>query len=139
MTVKLLDTDVCIDVLRGVSGTVRRLASEMAGGETRISAVTAFELVYGAERGPRATEELAKVRRFIVGGPVLVPFDGDDAEAAGRIRADLARRGEMIGAYDLLIAGQGLRRDWIVVTANTREFARVKGLRLESWRGQEST
>jgi tRNA(fMet)-specific endonuclease VapC len=56
-----------------------------------------------------------------------------DAEAAGRLRADLSLRGQTIGAYDLLIAGQGLARGWMVVTANTREFARAIGLTLEDW------
>ena len=131
---KLLDTDICIQVLRGVPGAVQRIAAELAGGEIFISVITAFELVYGAEKSPRAPEELTKIRRFIAGGPRTAPFTTEDAESAGRIRATLARRGEMIGAYDMLIAGQGLARDWTVVTANTREFARVEGLRLEDWR-----
>jgi len=63
----------------------------------------------------------------------MAPFEATDAESAGRLRATLSGRGEMIGAYDLLIAGQGLARDWTVVTANTREYARVDGLRLETW------
>src|SRR4051794_25565953 len=115
MATRLLDTDICIEVLRGAPGAVQRMAAEMAGGELRVSAVTAFELVYGAEKSGRA-EERWKVRRFIGGGPSVTPFDEDDAQAAGTIRADLARRGEMIGAYDLLIAAQGLARDWVVVT-----------------------
>ena len=134
MTPKLLDTDICIDVLRGAPDVVERLAAELAEGDVAISAITAFELVWGAQNSPRAVEELAKVQRFLAGGPPTIPFDQTDAETAGRIRASLARRGRMIGAYDLLIAGQGLARGRIVVTANTREFARVGGLRLEDWR-----
>jgi len=133
MSAKLLDTDICIEVLRGRPGAVERMAAEMVAGELCVSAVSAFELVFGAEKSPRARDELAKVKAFLAGGPSVAPFEATDAEAAGRLRATLSQRGEMIGAYDLLIAGQALARDWTVVTANTREFARVDGLRLETW------
>jgi tRNA(fMet)-specific endonuclease VapC len=133
VSTKLLDTDICIDVLRGRTHAVERMAAELVAGELRISAVSAFELVFGAQKSPRARDELAKVRAFLAGGPRIAPFEATDAESAGRLRATLSGRGEMIGAYDLLIAGQGLARDWTVVTATTREFARVDGLRLETW------
>jgi len=51
------------------------------------------------------------------------------------VRAQLERVGRPIGAYDLLIAGQALQRGYTLVTANAREFARVKGLRWENWGG----
>ena len=133
VSAKLLDTDICIEVLRGRRDAVERMAAEMISNELRICAVSAFELIFGAEKSPRAADELTKVRAFLAGGPRIAPFEAADAESAGRLRAALSGRGEMIGAYDLLIAGQGLARDWTVVTANTREFARVDGLRLETW------
>jgi tRNA(fMet)-specific endonuclease VapC len=95
--------------------------------------ITVYELIRGAAKSGRTTEELAKISRFIEGGPQSTPFEWADAEAAGHLRAALARRGEMIGAYDILIAGQALARGWIVVTANSDEFARVEGLQLENW------
>jgi len=76
---------------------------------------------------------MAKVQQFIDAGPTVADLTRGDAEAAGRLRADLSSRGQMIGAYDLLIAGQGLARGWTVVTANTREFARATRLTLEDW------
>lgn len=134
MPTRLLDTNVCIAVMRGVHEVTRRLAVELAHGDPRVSVITVYELIHGAARSGRTTEELAKISRFIEGGPQSTPFEWADAEAAGRVRATLARRGEMIGAYDILIAGQALARGWIVVTANSGEFARVEGLRLENWR-----
>jgi len=92
-----------------------------------------FELVQGAAKSPRAQAEMAKVTQFIDAGPTVADLTRGDAEAAGRLRADLSSRGQMIGAYDLLIAGQGLARGWTVVTANTREFARATRLTLEDW------
>ena len=54
-------------------------------------------------------------------------------QAAGEIRAELERKGKRIGEYDTLIAGQAFARNLILVTANTREFGRVKGLAVEDW------
>ncbi|MBM3508746.1 MAG: type II toxin-antitoxin system VapC family toxin [Alphaproteobacteria bacterium] len=62
-----------------------------------------------------------------------VPFEDEDARIAGTVRAQLEREGTPIGAYDLLIAGQALRRDATLVTAEVAEFARVSGLRWENW------
>ena len=62
-----------------------------------------------------------------------VPFDAADARAAGAIRRDLEARGLPIGPYDVLIAGQARARDLVLVTANTREFERVDGLKFEDW------
>ena len=59
-----------------------------------------------------------------------MPFEPEDAEEAGDIRAALERAGTPIGPYDVLIAAQARRLDALLVTANTREFARVPGLKL---------
>jgi tRNA(fMet)-specific endonuclease VapC len=130
---KLLDTNVCVALIRGQQRAIDRYVREFGGGELRISAITVFELVYGADRSGRVEEELTKVRRFFDDGPVVVDLTRVDAASAAHLRADLAGKGQMIGAYDLLIAGQALARGWRVVTANTREFARVEGLALEDW------
>jgi tRNA(fMet)-specific endonuclease VapC len=64
---------------------------------------------------------------------VLLPFEDEDARAAGEIRAILEAVGKPIGAYDLLIAGQALRRNFTLVTADVAEFKRVKGLAWQDW------
>lgn len=95
-----------------------------------VSSVVLHELFYGAHRSARVEANLARV--YALRFPVL-DFDQADAEAAGRIRADLAARGTPVGPYDVLIAGQGLARDLTVVTRNVDEFRRVMGLRIEDW------
>ena len=60
-------------------------------------------------------------------------FDKEDARQAGEVRALLVAAGSPIGPYDMLIAGQAISRNRVVVTRNTREFARVPGLRIENW------
>lgn len=63
----------------------------------------------------------------------VLEFDREDARQAGEIRATLALKGTPIGTYDVLIAGQAKARDLILVTHNTREFKRIRGLRIEDW------
>jgi tRNA(fMet)-specific endonuclease VapC len=133
LTTRLLDTNVCIEIIRGRADVTSRFIEVFGGESLRISTITVFELVYGAAKSGREPAEMAKVVRFVEGGPSPVGLDRADAEMAGRLRAELAMRGAMIGAYDLLIAGQARVRGWTLVTANTREFERVDGLTLEDW------
>lgn len=60
-------------------------------------------------------------------------WTAEDAFTAAQLRADLRARGQTIGGFDALIAGQALARDWTLVTSNTREFDRIKGLTVEGW------
>jgi tRNA(fMet)-specific endonuclease VapC len=127
----LLDTDVCIGVLRQHRGIVERL-SQFAPTDCAISMVTVYELFCGVEKAQDPARERLKVHRF-VSTLIELPLDRATAETAARIRIDLERRGQPIGPYDLLIAGQALAKGLTLVTNNTQEFQRVSGLKLESW------
>jgi len=61
------------------------------------------------------------------------PFDREAARESARIRVELERRGAVIGPLDLLIAGTALSRGATLATNNTREFSRIKGLRIKDW------
>jgi tRNA(fMet)-specific endonuclease VapC len=95
-----------------------------------ISSIVAFEIFYGAYSGTRVRANLREMDRLQL---EIVPFDHDDAHAAGKIRAELQRRGTPIGPYDILIAGQALARNLTLITRNLREFSRVDGLSVENW------
>ena len=69
----------------------------------------------------------------IIRNGVVEDFPGEAALEYGRVRADLKLRGEMIGANDLLIAAHAHCLGLTLVTNNTREFGRVRGLKLENW------
>jgi tRNA(fMet)-specific endonuclease VapC len=131
----LLDTNACIALINGTPPNVRpRLERALKdGASVAVSAVVAFELWYGAAKRARRQANRQRLETFFAGPLELVPFDDEDARAAGEVRAALETAGTPIGAYDLLIAGQALRHDATLVTANTAEFSRVGDLRWEDW------
>jgi len=131
----LLDTNVCIALINGTSDRVRRrFAKAVESGEhVRVSSVSLYELWYGVEKSARTAANTQRLQMFLAGPVRVLEFGEEDARRAGEIRNSLERAGKPIGAYDLLIAAQALNRRLKLVTANAREFARVKGLQWEDW------
>jgi tRNA(fMet)-specific endonuclease VapC len=131
----LLDTNACIALINGEPPRVRGRLDEVLckGHLALVSSVVLFELSYGVEKSARQASNRNRLEVFLAGPVSTLPFEDADAEVAGRIRAQLERAGRPIGAYDLLIAGQALRGDHVLVTANSSEFSRVKSLRWEDW------
>jgi tRNA(fMet)-specific endonuclease VapC len=131
----LLDTNAVVALLRNRPARVRERyrEAEKSGDYLAVSSVVLFELWYGVEKSGRVRENTERLRVLLSGDLDLLDFDDEDAQTAGRVRAALEKTGTPIGAYDLLIAGQALRRGLTVVTANTSEFSRVTGLNWEDW------
>lgn len=130
MTRYLLDANAVISLLNyKTSKAAQRLRQEKPS-DVAISAIVAHELFYGAFKSRHVTQNLALVDALQL---AVIEFDKEDARQAGAIRAALASKGTPIGAYDVLIAGQAMARNLILVTHNTQEFARVPGLRFEDW------
>src|ERR1700691_3180209 len=131
----LLNTNACIAVINGKPQPVRIRLRKEFDRETKVfvSSVVAFELWYGVAKSARATANAQLLTTFFAGPIGLLAFDDEDARVAGVVRANLEAAGKPIGAYDLLIAGQALRHKLTLVTANSREFGRVKGLKWEDW------
>lgn len=129
-----LDTNVCIEIIKGRNATVRRAFSEARQSRHTLvtSLIVVHELYFGAARHPRPEEERRRVREFLSWTPVE-SYDDQDMREMAQARTLLRAQGLGIGAYDLLIAGQALARGWTVVTGNVREFARVPGLDVMDW------
>jgi tRNA(fMet)-specific endonuclease VapC len=135
MTTYLLDTNACIALINGTEINVRRRFKRAVGRESVIllSSIVAFELWYGVAKSQRKDSNTQRLETFL-GGPLeWALFDEDDARAAGTVRAELETVGRPVGAYDVLLAGQARRRGATLVTSNTKEFARVQGLKWEDW------
>lgn len=127
----MLDTNLCIRVLRDRPQALRARFNSEADGVS-ISTIVMTELLHGAAKSARPDHHRREVENFAARLEVL-PFDLDAAGHAAEIKAVLERRGQMIGGYDLLIAGHARSRGLVIVTGNLAEFTRVEGLRAEDW------
>lgn len=126
----LLDTTAIVDVLRQPGGTVSQRLRTFAPADVATSSIVMHELYYGARRSRRQAHNVDLVDSLLF---TVVEFDQDDAREAGRIRAALAASGRSIGPSDLLIAAQAITRSLVLVTSNTGEFNRIRGLEMEDW------
>jgi tRNA(fMet)-specific endonuclease VapC len=130
-----LDTNTVIASINKRAPEVRgKLEAALAQEEIiGVPTIVLFELRFGIAKSARPKENSAVLEAFLALDVVKWPFEVEDAEEAGRIRAELEGVGTSIGPYDVLIAAQARRRDAVLVTANTREFMRVRDLKVEDW------
>jgi tRNA(fMet)-specific endonuclease VapC len=127
----LLDTNIVIYVLKRrpveVLSTFNANASRMA-----ISSITLAEIMHGAEKSSRVSENLAAVEDFCSRLEVL-PYGPKAAQHYGAIRAALEKLGQPIGVNDMHIAAHARSEGLVLVTNNMGEFARVPALEAENW------
>ena len=127
-----LDTNICIDCLRGKAPLVKQELQDLDPSNVKIPSMVKAELLHGALKSgnPKRNREL--VESFL--GPfVVVPFDDSSAQHYSQIRSCLEQTGLVIGFNDLIIVSTVMAHDGILVSGNTREFKRIKGLKLENW------
>ena len=128
----MLDTDVCITLIRQQSPDLLRRLQTHQVGEVGASTITIAELFCGVEKSAHPARNRAALEQFLM--PLqLADFELAAAARYGAVRADLDRRGQPIGAMDTLIAAHALSLGATVVTRNRRDFGRVTGLRVEDW------
>lgn len=128
----MLDTDISSYIMKRSNAAVLLRLQSLDVAEVSISAITKCELMYGAEVSPQRPRDEAALRAFLRHVEVM-DFPNAACLDYARIRADLKLRGALIGANDLLIAAHALSLGLILVTNNTGEFGRVKGLKVENW------
>lgn len=128
----LLDTNACITFLRNHDSTIARRLVALPRDSVVTCAVVNAELYFGAHRSNRAAHSLSLVAAFLENFRSL-PFDDAAARIYGKLRADLATQGNLIGPNDLLIASIALTHQATLVTHNTGEFSRIAGLIIEDW------
>jgi tRNA(fMet)-specific endonuclease VapC len=128
----LLDTDTCSYIMKRSSIALLAKVRKVPLAQQAVSVITAAELLYGVRLSSDPLRVRAAFDAFISHVATL-EWTLDAAEAYADIRADLKVRGEMIGANDLLIAAHARSLKATLVTNNTREFRRVKHLKVENW------
>jgi tRNA(fMet)-specific endonuclease VapC len=128
----MLDTNICIYVLKQRSGRLRHRFKVTKG--LCVSAVTYAELCYGVENSRAEIrrhrwEQLQAFCRLLL----IEPVGEEAARHYGRLRAWLRRQGRPIGNNDLFIAAHALSLGSVLVTNNEREFVRIPDLSVENW------
>jgi len=128
----MLDTDTCSYIMKRSHPILLKRLQAVPVSDVCMSVITKAELLYGVEVSPRRSQDAAALAAFL---PYVETLDFSDGSALhyAEIRADLKKRGALIGANDLLIAAHARALDLSLVTNNTVELERVRGLAIENW------
>ena len=128
----MLDTDTCSYLMKAVSGALDRRLAEAGVEDVCISVLTKAELLFGVAVSPRPSRDRESLVQLLAYMQILdLPEAAADHYA--EIRADLQRKGKLIGANDLLLGAHARCLGLTLVTNNVREFSRVPGLKVENW------
>jgi tRNA(fMet)-specific endonuclease VapC len=130
----MLDTDTCIEILRGRAPAALARLVALKPADVGVSAITLAELRFGAAKSVRRGHHESVVAAFC-GSITVADFDSNAASIYGALRSELESKGTPIGAPDMLIAAHALSLAAVVITGNVREFRKVPGLSVENWRG----
>lgn len=133
MTRYLLDTNVLSDLIRNPQGKAARRIAKVGEDSVCTSIIVAAELRYGCAKSGSA--KLQKAVADLLGEIEVLPFEPPADADYGAIRAALEAAGTPIGGNDLLIAAHARALGATIVTANTQEFRRVRGVKVENWVG----
>jgi len=128
----MLDTDTCSYIMKRTHDRVLQRLQALAVRDVCISVITKAELLCGVALSARPQHDEAALKAFLEYTEVL-DFPDQAAAYYAKIRADLKKRGLLIGANDLFIAAHAASLGLTLVTNNTKEFRRVRGLALENW------
>lgn len=128
----MLDTNICIYIIKNKPLNVRKKLEIHSFGEIAISSITVSELYYGAYKSSKREQNLLGLNNFL--SPFnIIEFDMECALVYGKIRTELENKGQIIGSMDMLIASCSLAKDFTLITNNLKEFKRIKGLKVENW------
>ncbi len=127
----VLDTNTLIYFFKGLGVVSNRLFA-VPPKQICIPSIVLYELEVGIARSKSPRKRRKQLEDFTSLVKIL-PFGTEEARSAASIRVDLEKKGRPIGPYDILIAAVAMTNQFILVTRNTAEFSRIKGLRLENW------
>jgi tRNA(fMet)-specific endonuclease VapC len=127
----MLDTNIISDLIRNPQGKVAGRIAKVGDETICTSIIVAAELRYGCAKSGSA--RLLKAVEDLLGEIPVLPFDVPADAEYGGIRAELEAAGRPIGSNDFLIAAHAHATGATIVTANTQEFKRIRGLKVENW------
>jgi tRNA(fMet)-specific endonuclease VapC len=130
----MLDTDTCIFLMRGELPTLTQRVQDVPLQQQVMSVVTLAELTYGVQASATAKRKQNQmVLEQLALHLAVLDWPQEAAQHYAEIRLDLKKRGAQLGAADLMIAAHARSIGAIVVTNNTKDFGRVKGLQVDNW------
>ena len=127
----MLDTNIIFDLVKNPQGKAAQRIAKVGEDNICTSIIVAAELRYGCAKS--GSKRLLKAVEDILGEIAVLPFDVPADAEYGGIRSELEAAGKPIGSNDLLIAAHAYATGTTIVTANTDEFKRVRGLNVENW------
>ena len=127
----MLDTNILSDLIRNPQGKVAKRIARLGEDNICTSIIVAAELRYGCAKS--GSKRLLKAVEDLLGEINVLPLEAPADAEYGGIRAELEAAGKPIGGNDLLIAAHAYATGATIVTANTGEFGRIRGLNLENW------
>jgi tRNA(fMet)-specific endonuclease VapC len=128
----LLDTNICIFIKNKRPSQVLDKLHAVIEHNIYLSSITVAELQFGVYNSRHIEKNRISLIEFLAPFEIIY-FNDKDAEHFGIIRSQLKKAGKPIGPYDMLIAAQAIARNLILVTNNTKEFMRIKSLKIEDW------
>lgn len=131
MTRYMLDTDIISDLVKNPQGKAAERIAKVGEDNICTSFIVAAELRYGCAKS--GSKRLLKAVEDILGEIAVLPFEVPADAEYGGIRSELEAAGKPIGSNDFLIAAHAYAAGATIVTANTDEFKRVRGLNVENW------
>ena len=128
----MLDTNICSYIIRNKPQSIKMKLQEVEKNHTiALSSIVVSELLYGATK--KDSPKLMRIVSAFIDNFIIYDYSKTSAQSYANIRTNLEKKGEIIGANDLLIASHALSLGAVLVTNNTREFKRVEKLILEDW------
>jgi tRNA(fMet)-specific endonuclease VapC len=131
LTRYMLDTNIISDLIKNPQGKAAKRIAKVGEDNICTSIIVAAELRYGCAKS--GSKRLLKAVEDLLGEIPVLPFDVPADTDYGGIRSELEAAGRPIGSNDLLIAAHAYATGSVIVTANTDEFTRIRGLNVENW------
>lgn len=128
----LLDTNICIFAIRNKSQELLQIISQKVNDGIYISSLSIAEMEFGISNSLYQERNRMSLLKFLSIFEIL-DFTQNDAIPYGKIKSQLKNAGNIIGPIDMLLAGQAISNNLIMVTNNLKEFQRVEGLKIEDW------
>jgi tRNA(fMet)-specific endonuclease VapC len=128
----LIDTNILIFLCSSKSKSLEHKFKTHNPEEFLVLSITVGELIYGVNKSLNRDRNLQAILK-ILSPFTIIDFDSSAGWEYGEIRAELEKKGTIVGGNDMMIAAQARRRGLIVITNNVKEYKRIHGLRVEDW------